>query len=84
MIVKLFSIRDKLTGYNPPIGFKDEKVAGRWFEGECKRKIQTEYTSSKYYELYEIGTMDTDTGVITAYPQGETKLVLEGEQYERE
>lgn len=84
MIVKLFSIRDKLIGYNPPIGFKDEKIAERWFEGECKRKIQNEFTSSKYFELYEVGTMDTETGYVTGYPTGNLKLILEGEQYERQ
>lgn len=84
MIVKLFSIRDKLVAFNPPIGFKDENIAERWFESECRRKMELEYTSSKYYELYEIGTMDTDTGVITAYPKGEIKLIKEGEQYERQ
>jgi hypothetical protein len=84
LIVKLFSIKDKLVGFNPPIGFKDEKVAERWFESECRRKMELEYTSPKYYEFYEIGTMDTDTGLISAYPTGNLKLIKEGEQYERQ
>lgn len=81
MIVKLYSIRDKLTGYNPPIAFKDERISTRWFESFCKQKKDQEYIEPKYYELYEVGTFDTETGTGEIYTQGQTKLIKEGEQF---
>lgn len=82
MIVKLYSIRDKLTGYNPPIAFKDERVAQRWFESFCKQKKDQEYIEPKYYELYEVGIFDTDNGSGSVYELGQNKLIKEGEQFE--
>lgn len=82
MIVKLYSIRDKLTGYNPPIAFKDERIANRWFESFCKQKKDQEYIEPKYYELYEVGTFDTENGSGSIYEQGQNKLIKEGEQFE--
>lgn len=82
MITKLYSIRDRLTGYNPPIAFKDERIAQRWFESFCKQKRQQEYIEPRYYELYEVGTFDTDTGSGTIFEMGQTKLIMEGEQIE--
>lgn len=82
MIVKLYSIRDKLTGYNPPIAFKDERIAQRWFESFCKQKKDQEYIEPKYYELYEVGTFDTENGSGSIYEQGQNKLIKEGEQFE--
>ncbi len=82
MIVKLYSIRDKLTGYNPPIAFKDERIAQRWFESFCKQKREQEYIEPKYYELYEVGTFDTENGSGNIYELGQNKLIKEGEQFE--
>lgn len=82
MIVKLYSIRDRLTGYNPPIAFKDERVALRWFESFCKQKKDQEYIEPKYYELYEVGTFDTDNGSGSIFEVGQNKLIKEGEQFE--
>lgn len=82
MIVKLYSIRDRLTGYNPPIAFKDERIAQRWFESFCKQKKDQEYIEPKYYELYEVGTFDTENGSGNIFEVGQSKLIKEGEQFE--
>lgn len=79
MIVKLYSVRDKLIGFNPPIGFKDDKVAIRWFEAFCKQKKEQEYTEAKYYDLYCIGTFDTEKAELVGTAVHQIELIREGE-----
>lgn len=80
MILKLYSVRDKLTGFTGPIGFKDDKVATRWFEQMCRQKKDQEYAEAKYFDLYCVGIFDTETGITTGKTQSEIELVREGEQ----
>lgn len=77
MIFKLYAIKDKLTEYQAPIPFKDDKVAIRWFEAICKQKKESEYTDPKYYDLYCIGQYDSEKGEIA--PIMPAELVREGE-----
>lgn len=78
MKLNLYSVRDKLVGFTGPIAMKDDKVAIRWFEAFCQQKKQQEYTEAKYYELYKIGTFDTENAEVTPLPF--TELIREGEQ----
>lgn len=80
MILKLYSVRDKLVGFTGPIAMKDDKVAIRWFEAFCEQKKQKEFTEAKYYDLYCIGTFDTDKAEITGTAVHEIELIREGEQ----
>lgn len=68
--------------FEGPIAIADEKVALRWFEADCKRKINQFYTDAKYYDLYEIGTFDTEHGTIIGYPESQLKLIKEGEVFD--
>ena len=79
MIVKLYSVRDKLIGFNPPIGFKDDKVAIRWFEAFCKQKKEQEFTEAKYYDLYCVGSFDTEKAELVGTAVHQIELVREGE-----
>lgn len=79
---KLYSVRDKLMTFDGPIAFKEEKIALRWFEADCKRKINQYYTDAKYYDLYEIGTFDPEKGTINGYPESQLKLIKEGEVFD--
>ena len=80
MILKLYSVRDKLVGFTGPIAMKDDKVAIRWFEAFCAQKKQQEYTEAKYYDLYCIGTFDTDKAELQGTAVHEIELIREGEQ----
>lgn len=84
MISKIYSVKDKLAEFSGPIAVRDEKIALRWFESFCKEKKNAEYTDCKYFDLYEIGTFDSESGEITGYPKQEIKLIKEGEQFESE
>lgn len=78
--MNVYTVRDKLIGYTGPLAFQDDKIAERWFQAFCKQKKDQEYTESKYYELYKIGTYDQETAKIDGiYP---IELVKEGEQFD--
>lgn len=80
MIIKIYSVRDKLVGFGGPLAFQDDKVAIRWFEAFCQEKIRNEYTKAKYYDLYHIGDFDTEKGELMGSSSHEIELVREGEQ----
>lgn len=82
MIVKLYSVRDKLTGFTGPIAFNEDRVAERWFMSFCRGKKEQELTDAKYYDLYHIGSFDTEKGTIEALPESQLILVKEGEQFD--
>ena len=84
MITKVYSIKDKLTNFTGPIIFNEEKIAERFFESWCKRKKAEEYTDARYYDLYEIGTFDTEKGTIVGYPEAQLKLIREGNTYDEQ
>lgn len=80
MMLKLYSVKDKLTGFGAPIPFKDEKVAIRWFTQLLAEKKATEYADPKYYDLYEVGDYDEQIGLVSGRAKSEHKLIIEGEQ----
>lgn len=84
MIMKLYSIKDKLMEFTGPIAFKDDKIAKRTFEAFRNQKKTAEYTDPKYWDLYCIGEFDSETGVVKGYKQSQLKLIMEGEQHEPE
>ena len=83
MILNCYSIKDKLTEFNGVICIKDDKIAERIFKGYCEREKAINYTESRYFELYKVGTFNTDTGELTGLAKQEIKLIKEGEQYEQ-
>lgn len=84
MNYKLYSIKDKLMNFTGPIAFPDEKTAVRWFEGECKRRQKLDFTSSKYYDLYEIGTFNPEEGTIVGWQLSQLKLIKEGAEFDEQ
>lgn len=82
MILKLYSIKDKLMDFTGPIAFKDDKVAKRMFEAFMTKTKDEDHTDPKYWDLYCIGEFDNETGVIKGYEQSQLKLIMEGEKNE--
>lgn len=64
MIEGLYSIRDTKIGYQPPVALQSDGVARRAFLEAMANKEQWPYTVD--YEIWRVGQMDTDTGMITA------------------
>ena len=82
MILNLYSIKDKLTDFKGVLTILDDENAKRIFEGYCKKQKAENYTSSKYYELYKVGTYNSETGVVQGLHQTEIQLIAEGDQFD--
>lgn len=82
MTLNLYSVKDKYLDFTGPLMFKDDKVAIRWFEAQMKQKIEQDRVDPKYWDLYLVGTFNTETGEITGSKQHEIQLIREGEGIE--
>lgn len=78
MIVKLYSVKDKLLNFGGPIGFQDEKVAKRWFTQLLAQK-KANYEDPKDFDLYCIGSMDTEKGNVIGTAIQEVELIMKGD-----
>lgn len=78
MIVKLYSVKDKLMNFGGPIAFQDERVAKRWFTQLLASK-KANYEDPKDFDLYCVGSMDTEKGNILGTTVQEVKLIMKGE-----
>lgn len=64
MILKMYSIRDKGTGFRVPSPFDNDYVAIRSFNAVLHdSSIMSENPSD--FALYNVGEYDTDTGIFT-------------------
>lgn len=77
MIYKLYAIRDKKSEFAAPIPIKDHEGAIRWFDHEIKTK-EFMRTYADDFELYHVGSFDTDNGHTTGLEIPE--LVITGEE----
>lgn len=84
MIMKVYTIKDTLGSFGAPLTFTDEANAKRTFAAIIRRKKEQEYTEGKYFNLYEIGTYDTEHGTIVGYPESQQKLIMEGESFDEQ
>lgn len=66
MIYKLFSIRDKYTGFMSPAPDVSEESAKRQFAFAVNNNPGVMNFSPRDYDLYEIGTYDNESGKIEA------------------
>ena len=79
MIIKLYSVKDKLTEFGGPVGFKEEKVAKRWFTQLLASK-KANYETPSDFDLYCVGDMDTEKGTINGKAIQEVELIMKGEE----
>lgn len=79
MIMNLYSVKDKLLGFAPPIPVDNDKAAIRWFESQMATRRETDKMDPKYWDLYKIGTFNSETGEVTGTKSHEIELIREGE-----
>lgn len=79
MIFNLYSVKDKLLGFAPPIPVDNDQAAIRWFESEMAKRKDTDKTDPKYWDLYKIGIWNSETGEITGTKSHEIELIREGD-----
>ena len=66
MIQKLYTIHDRVANvYEPPVASQNDGTVMRWFT-QCVNTINTMKNSPADFALYEVGSVDTDTGIIDA------------------
>lgn len=78
MIVKLYSVKDRLTDFQGPLAFKDEKVAKRWFTQLLASK-KANFEDPKDFDLYCVGSMDMEKGNVLGTAVQEVELIMKGE-----
>lgn len=77
MIYKLYAIRDKKSEFAAPVPIRDHEGAIRFFDHEIKTK-EFMGTYADDFEIYCVGTFDTETGHVTGLEM--TELVITGEE----
>lgn len=68
MIVKLFSLRDKLTNFKIPFPARNEADAVRSFRIVVNDESSDLYKTRTDTDLYFVGDFDDETGVISGSP----------------
>lgn len=62
MKVNVFAMRDKLSGYQTPTFELNDDIAIRNFSYAINRKDTLLFAAAKHFDLYKLGTFDSDTG----------------------
>jgi len=65
MIYGVYSVKDLKTGYLPPTFDLNDLSAMRNFEHACMNEDSLFFTHPSDYQLFKIGTYDTETATIT-------------------
>lgn len=74
MKVTMYSIKDELNGFWPPVPLPDNENAKRYFR-EVQRTNSLVQTQPKDFSIWRLGEWDTNTAYITA--NAETVQLIE-------
>ena len=61
MILKMYSIKDRLQGFIPPVPFANEQIAQRWFKEMLSENL-TMKMAPEDFALYYLGEWDSEKG----------------------
>lgn len=61
MTLEMYSIKDRLQKFIPPVPMSNEDVAQRWFKEMMHENITMRMTPEDF-SLWKLGTWDSDTG----------------------
>lgn len=65
MIYNVYCMRDQMTGFMQPTFEINDNVAQRNFSYAINRKDSILYANPKHFDLYKLGTFDTETGELS-------------------
>ena len=65
MILEMYSIKDRLQKFIPPVPMSSEEVAQRWFKEMMHENI-TMRMQPEDFSLWKLGEWDSDTGEWTS------------------
>lgn len=82
MIMKLFTIRDRMTEFGFPIPVENEQSAKRYFRSKVSNEPMLK-DNPEDFSLWYIGTFDTEKGTINAVAE---PIIIDGKYipYEEE
>lgn len=66
MIYGIYSVKDLKTGYLPPTYDVNDLSSMRNFEHACMNPDSLFFTHASDYQLFKVGSFDTETGEITS------------------
>lgn len=66
MMYKIYSVRDKLSGYMNIFLERSDALAERGFSAVVNDSSSSIYCNPGDYDLYKLGSFNTDSGVIIA------------------
>ena len=66
MIFPVYSVRDSYMGFTMPVLRDNDSVASRAFEFDCTRDNSPYSVRPECFQLFEIGSFDTDSGDISS------------------
>lgn len=75
MVVNVYAMRDEFSGYVTPTFEMNDNIAQRNFKFAINRKDTLLYANPKHFDLYKLGTFDSETGKFDAK---EPELVCTG------
>lgn len=66
MVISVYCVRDSLLGFGMPILRDNDSVASRAFDYDLNVPNNPMASHPDDFQLYRIGSFDTDTGIITS------------------
>lgn len=73
----LYCIRDNLSGFGTPVFDVSDQTAKRAFSYAINNNPDMNFSPSDY-DLYKVGTFDSETGLFAATESGLPELVVKG------
>lgn len=61
MIMEMYSIKDRLQNFIPPVPFANEQIAQRWYKEMLSENLTMKMSPSDF-GLWKLGEWDSDTG----------------------
>lgn len=77
MIYSMYSIKDELNGFTPPIPMLSDALAKRYFKDQLIGNPTMKNTPGDF-SLYDMGTFDTESGTYIQ-KMGDIKMIEKGE-----
>ena len=69
MILDMYSIKDTLNGFTPPIPIQNEESAKRYMKDQVLGNV-TLKNSHEQFSLWKMGTFDSESGPFIMNPTG--------------
>lgn len=77
MISRMYAVKDEMSGFTYPIPITNDRDAKAWFQ-ERMESTKLMRDNPGDFNLYYLGTFDTESGTFIQHPQKDIKLIQKG------